>query len=94
MTGITITRVNLSRAIYKALEFSKGDSKKIMKLIIKEFMKGLKKDGILKIARFGSFRVLHKSQRMGRNPKTGEPRVVTARDVAVFKKSPHLLKEF
>ena len=41
---------------------------------------------------FGTFKVRHRSKRMGRNPKTGEPVEVPARNVPVFQPS-SLLRE-
>jgi integration host factor subunit alpha len=47
----------------------------------------------VKISGFGSFIVRHKRERMGRNPQTGEPMVITARSVVSFKPSQLLNKE-
>ena len=41
--------------------------------------------------RFGKFRILHKGERPGRNPRTGEEIPVKARDSVTFKASKHLI---
>jgi integration host factor subunit alpha len=45
----------------------------------------------VKISSFGSFSIRQKSQRMGRNPKTGEEVPILPRKVIIFKPS-HVLK--
>ncbi len=47
----------------------------------------------VKISGFGSFIVRDKRERMGRNPQTGEPMLITARRVVSFKPSQLLNKE-
>ena len=41
----------------------------------------------VKFAGFGSFKILKKNARMGRNPKTGQSAVISARRVATFRPS-------
>jgi integration host factor subunit alpha len=47
----------------------------------------------VKLARFGQFFVRAKAARPGRNPKTGEPMVITPRRVVVFRSSPILVRQ-
>ena len=47
----------------------------------------------VKVSGFGSFVVREKRARMGRNPQTGDPMVITARRVVNFKPSQLLVKE-
>ncbi len=62
----------------------------IVNTIINYIKDGLKNDGNVKIPSFGSFYKKHKKQRVGRNPKTGEEHIITARDVCTFKASKKL----
>ena len=82
-----LTRKDLSNKIYKNLGFSKNISSKIVddffETIILEIIK-LKK---IKISSFGTFSVLDKSERIGRNPKTKVEAKITARKVVKFKPS-------
>ncbi len=41
----------------------------------------------MKITGFGTFKVHSKKERMGRNPKTSEPAVISARKTVSFKSS-------
>ena len=55
-----------------------------MKFIIKN---GLLKDGVFKIAGFGTFRVLFKKERLGMNPKTKIKYPINKRKVVTFSPS-------
>ena len=44
----------------------------------------------VKISKFGTFTLREKKQRIGRNPKTKEKKIISARNVILFKPS----KEF
>ena len=46
----------------------------------------------VKLSSFGSFVVRQKKERLGRNPKTGEPACISARRILTFKPSPTLKK--
>tara|TARA_B100002052_G_C15349920_1_gene362147 strand:- start:61 stop:363 length:303 start_codon:yes stop_codon:yes gene_type:complete len=48
---------------------------------------GLKKDGVLKIDKFGSFKVLSKNRRIGRNPKNNQIFEISRRKTVSFKAS-------
>ena len=86
------TRKDLSNKIYKHLGFSKNLSSKIIddffSILILEIIKSNK----VKISSFGTFSVLNKKERMGRNPKTKVEAKIFSRKVVKFKPS-LLLKE-
>ena len=71
-----------------------GLSKNILDLILEDILKlivkNLKKNKKVKISNFGTFEVRYKNKRIGRNPKTKEKKIITARNVVLFKPS----KEF
>ena len=50
----------------------------------------LKQDNKLKLSKFGTFSIREKKSRMGRNPKTKENKIISKRNVILFKAS----KEF
>lgn len=87
MTGKTITRVELYAAVYKQLGLSRSESSAIVETVLKEITDTLAKDETVKLSSFGSFIVRKKSQRMGRNPKTGTVAPISPRRVLVFKPS-------
>ena len=87
MRSKNFTRKDLSYKIFKNLGFSKNLSSKIVddffELIILDIIKSNK----IKISSFGTFSVLNKKQRIGRNPKTKIETMITPRKVVKFKPS-------
>jgi len=69
------------------LEISQKKAANIVDTVFKEVRQGLIKDGKVTIRGFGSFQTRNKTQRIGRNPKTGEDAVIAARTVPTFKAS-------
>ena len=92
MVKKNFTRRDLANKIYQNLGFSKNLSSKIVddffEILILEIIKSNK----IKISSFGSFTVLHKKERIGRNPKTKIEVKIRPRKVVKFKYS-SLLKE-
>ncbi len=85
-------RANISKNdILKNIKYHQGlpvsFSEKIFDLIFDIIIEGLQKDGKLKISGFGTFKVLHKNSRVGRNPKTKIKYPIKARKVVVFSPS-------
>ena len=91
MSGNTITRAQLSEAVYEEVGLSRNESATLVEAVLNEMAKALIDGETVKISSFGSFAVRHKSQRMGRNPKTGEEVPILPRRVIIFKPS-HVLK--
>jgi integration host factor subunit alpha len=65
---------------------------KLVEAVLKEIKDCLQRGEPVKLSSFGSFFVRKKGQRMGRNPKTGEPAVISERRVLVFKSSDILIQ--
>lgn len=93
MTGKTITRDDLYAAVYEKMNLSRSRSSAVVEAVLKEITDTLAKGETVKLSSFGSFIVRKKSQRMGRNPKTGIEVPISPRRVVVFKPSPILKKE-
>ena len=91
MSGNTITRAQLSEAVYEEVGLSRNESANLVEAVLDEMAKSLIEGETVKISSFGSFAIRHKSQRMGRNPKTGEEVPILPRRVIIFKPS-HVLK--
>jgi integration host factor subunit alpha len=87
MTSRTITRVDLSNAIYKKVGLSRSESSAMVELVLKEITDPLERGETVKLSSFGSFIVRKKKERLGRNPKTGTEVTVSRRRVVVFKPS-------
>ena len=91
MAGDTITRAQLSEAVYEEVGLSRNESADLVEAVLEEMVNALSDGETVKISSFGSFSIRHKSQRMGRNPKTGEEVPILPRKVIIFKPS-HVLK--
>jgi integration host factor subunit alpha len=87
----TITRAQLSEAIYQEVGLSRNESADLLEMVLNEITEALLKGEPVKISSFGSFSVRQKGQRIGRNPKTGEEVPILPRKVLVFRPS-QLLK--
>jgi integration host factor subunit alpha len=87
MTGRTITRADLSEAVYQKVGLSRTESTALVELVLKEISDCLARGETVKLSSFGSFVVRHKGQRVGRNPKTGVEVPIPPRRVMVFKPS-------
>ena len=91
-------RINLTkREIVNSIYMQIGYSKKIAENLLDDFFdiifQSLKKNEKVKIENFGTFEVRLKKSRIGRNPKTKENKIVSARKVILFKASKELKKK-
>ncbi|MTJ80766.1 MAG: integration host factor subunit alpha [Telmatospirillum sp.] len=91
MAERTITRAELSEAVYQEVGLSRNESADLLELVLSEISNALAKGESVKISSFGSFSVRSKGERLGRNPKTGEEVPIMPRKVMVFRPS-QLLK--
>jgi len=87
----TVTRAQLSEAVYQEVGLSRNESADLVETVLKEIADTLAKGETVKISSFGTFMVRQKGQRIGRNPKTGEEVPIKPRKVLVFRAS-HVLK--
>ena len=92
MSGKTLTRADLSEAVYQEVGLSRNESSELVESVLQEISKTLVAGETVKISSFGSFVVRHKGGRIGRNPKTGEEVPIAPRRVLVFRPS-QTLKE-
>src|SRR5271166_4852641 len=92
MSGHTVTRAQLSEAIYQEVGLSRNESAELVESVIAEISGALERGEMVKISSFGSFAVRQKGQRVGRNPKTGQEVPISPRRVLVFRAS-HALKD-
>ena len=87
MTGRTVTRADLSEAVYQKVGLSRTESSELVELVLSELCDCLARGETVKLSSFGSFMVRGKGQRVGRNPKTGIEVPIEPRRVMVFKPS-------
>ena len=81
------TRKDLSNSIFKELGFSKNFSSTIVDDFFEILIQHLVKFRKIKISSFGTFEVINKKERIGRNPKTKEEAKITSRKVVKFRPS-------
>ena len=83
----TITRNDLANALREKFGLTATDAYKMIDVIFDEIGESLVNGNDVKFSGFGTFKILTKSARVGRNPKTGVPAVISARRVATFRPS-------
>jgi integration host factor subunit alpha len=86
----TITKAELAAALYEEVGLNKREAKDFVDLFFEKIRQSLEQGNAVKLSGFGGFSIRDKSQRPGRNPKTGEEVAVSARRVVTFKASQKL----
>ena len=86
----TLTRFHPSEAVRRATWVSHAESRDLADSVLDIVSDRLSSGETAKIPSFGTFTVRGKAARAGRNPKTGEEFLVSARRVVLFRASPRL----
>ena len=84
---INLTKKDLVNIIYMQLGFSKQISEHLIDDFLSLIILNLKNEEKIKLSRFGTFSIRKKKSRMGRNPKTKEKKIISERNVILFKPS-------
>lgn len=88
----TATRADLLDAVYvSCLSVSRAETRRVFETIFDEVSKAFVGGDQVKLRGFGVFSVREKTQRMGRNPRTGIEATIAPRRVLTFKPSPALI---
>lgn len=87
MSGKTLTRADLAESIVQKVGLPRNESAELVEMVLSEIVESLENGETVKLSSFGSFGIREKSERMGRNPKTGEEVPITPRRVLVFRAS-------
>ena len=87
---INLTKKDLVNLVYMQLGFSKQISENLIEDFLSTIVSNIKQEKKLKLSKFGTFTIREKKSRIGRNPKTKESKMISSRDVVLFKPS----KEF
>ena len=87
---INLTKKDLVNLVYMQLGFSKQISENLIEDFLSTIVYNIKHEKKLKLSKFGTFSIRQKKSRIGRNPKTKETKMISSRDVVLFKPS----KEF
>lgn len=88
----TLTRADLAEAINRKVGLSRADSLGMVEAILDHMSNALESGENVKISGFGTFLLRDKTQRIGRNPKTGVEVPITPRRVLTFRAS-QMLKD-
>jgi len=92
MTDKTLTRMELSEAVFQEVGLSRNESADLVESVLQHMSDALAHGDSVKISSFGTFGIRDKTARIGRNPKTGEEVPIHPRRVLTFRPS-HLMKE-
>ena len=90
---INLTKKDLVNLVYMQLGFSKQISENLIEDFLSTIVSNIKEEKKLKLSKFGTFTIRQKKSRIVRNPKTKETKVISSRDVVLFKPSKEF-KEF
>ena len=92
MSEKTLTRMDLTEAVFRDVGLSRNESAQLVESVLQHISDALVSGETVKISSFGTFTVREKGPRMGRNPKTGEEVPISPRRVLSFRPS-HIMKE-
>ena len=92
MSEKTLTRMDLSEAVFREVGLSRNESADWVESVLNHVSDALVRGEQVKLSSFGTFSVRDKNARVGRNPKTGQEAPIPPRRVLTFRPS-HLMKE-
>ena len=81
---MTLTKAELADLLFDKVSLSKRESKDMVESFFEEIRVALEAGDTVKLSGFGNFELRKKSERPGRNPKTGEPLKIAASKTVKF----------
>ena len=87
MIRINLTKKDLINSVYMQIGFSKNISENLIDDLLVTITENLRNEKKLKLSKFGTFSIRSKKSRVGRNPLTKEKKIISERDVVLFKAS-------
>ena len=87
---MALTKAELAEALFDEVGLNKSEAKEMVEAFFEEIRKSLENGESVKLSGFGNFELRTKSERPGRNPKTGEEIPIKARRVVTFHSSQNL----
>jgi integration host factor subunit alpha len=82
---MALTKVGIAESLNDKVGLNKREAKEFVELFFEELRLALERGEEIKLSGFGNFELRDKSERPGRNPKTGEDIPITARRVVTFR---------
>jgi integration host factor subunit alpha len=83
----TLTRADLSEAVYQDIGLSRSESAQLVEQVLDTMSDAIVDGQNVKVSSFGSFIIRKKGGRVGRNPKTGQEVPIEPRSVLTFRPS-------
>ena len=87
-----MTKADIVSKIAKGTGVERRDTEKVVEGILESVIDALQKGEHIEIRGFGTFKVVTRAPRIGRNPKTGDVVEIPERRAPVFKPSKDLRK--
>jgi len=87
---MSLTKQDIANALVKKTNLTQTQALVLTNQFFEQITEMLSKGEDVKLSSFGNFVIRNKSQRPGRNPKTGEEVIINARKVVTFKAGPKL----
>jgi integration host factor subunit alpha len=87
MKSRTLTRADLTDALHEHVGLARHDSAHLVERTLALIAEAMERGQTVKLSGFGVFQVREKSERIGRNPKTGAPATIAPRRVIGFRAS-------
>ena len=82
---MALTKAEVAEHLFEKVGLSKRDAKEMVEVFFEEVRETLESGEQVKLSGFGNFDLRQKSERPGRNPKTGEDIPISARKVVTFR---------
>ncbi len=82
---MALTKADMAESLFNELGLNKREARELVDLIFEELVASLAVGEQVKLSGFGNFYLRDKKERPGRNPKTGEKVLITARRVVTFR---------
>ena len=84
---VNLTKKDLVNSVYMQLGFSKHITENLIDDFFQTIVENLSSEKVLKLSKYGTFSIRQKRSRLGRNPKTKEEKIISQRNVVLFKPS-------
>jgi len=81
---MALTRADMAESLFNKLGLNKREARELVDLCFEELAASLAVGEQIRLSGFGNFYLRDKKERPGRNPKTGEKVLITARRVVTF----------
>jgi len=82
---MALTKAEVAEHLFEKVGLSKREAKDMVEIFFEEIRETLESGEQVKLSGFGNFDLRVKSERPGRNPKTGEDIPISARKVVTFR---------